>query len=239
MGVQFTNGRDELISAGGRTVKNVAGYDLTKFIVGSAGVFGTIVTLTTRTYKKPQAALIARYVADIGILNRLMTTALRPQWAMLTFDSLLCGYLGDNRTIDYDRSALPKSEPLEIRERSVEQESIERSNLWRDRGRITCRASVPPNRIGEFTKGLPDRAWVADAAFGILLVSNLRPERIEALQAHARRAEVCFRFISTDENGSHPLIDFSTNPVERQIIDRLKQAFDPDGKLTPLPWQTS
>src|SRR5436305_5851366 len=34
LGAQFTNGRGELISAGGRSVKDVAGYDLTKFIVG-------------------------------------------------------------------------------------------------------------------------------------------------------------------------------------------------------------
>src|SRR5881396_731787 len=34
LGVQFTNGRGERVTAGGRTVKNVAGYDLTKFMVG-------------------------------------------------------------------------------------------------------------------------------------------------------------------------------------------------------------
>jgi hypothetical protein len=31
-------------------------------------------------------------------------------------------------------------------------------------------------------------------------------------------------------------VDVSTNPVERRIIDRLKQAFDPNHRLTPLPW---
>src|SRR5512146_1415712 len=37
LGVQFTNGRGELVTAGGRTVKNVAGYDLSKFMVGQRG----------------------------------------------------------------------------------------------------------------------------------------------------------------------------------------------------------
>ena len=62
LGVQFKNGRGELISAGGRTVKNVAGYDLTKLMVGSAGVLGRIMTVTPRTYKKP-AHRIARPVS--------------------------------------------------------------------------------------------------------------------------------------------------------------------------------
>ena len=34
LGCQFRNGAGDLITAGGRTVKNVAGYDLTKFMVG-------------------------------------------------------------------------------------------------------------------------------------------------------------------------------------------------------------
>ena len=46
LGAQFYNGRGELITAGGRTVKNVAGYDLTKFMVGQRGVFGRLLTLT-------------------------------------------------------------------------------------------------------------------------------------------------------------------------------------------------
>src|SRR3954470_16030681 len=56
LGAQFTNGAGELITAGGRAVKNVAGYDLTKFMVGQFGVFGRVVTITTRTYKRPAAA---------------------------------------------------------------------------------------------------------------------------------------------------------------------------------------
>src|SRR5438128_2074404 len=58
LGAQFANGRGELITAGGRTMKNVAGYDLTKFMVGQGGVFGKIVSITTRTYKRPTGAIL-------------------------------------------------------------------------------------------------------------------------------------------------------------------------------------
>src|SRR5687767_11951926 len=74
LGVQFTNGRGELVTAGGRTVKNVAGYDLTKFMVGQRGVFGRVTSLTVRTYRRPAAALLVRHVPDPAVLPRLLTT---------------------------------------------------------------------------------------------------------------------------------------------------------------------
>src|SRR5258705_6516880 len=74
LGVQFNNGRGELVTAGGRTVKNVAGYDLTKFMVGQRGIFGRVVTLTTRTYRRPASALLARFEPDVTMPGKLLPT---------------------------------------------------------------------------------------------------------------------------------------------------------------------
>src|SRR5437763_1960482 len=101
LGAQFHNGRGELITAGGRTVKNVAGYDLTKFMVGQRGVFGKLLTLTTRTYKRPAGAIVATFAPRPQLLQRLIPSPLRPQWSLLSADALLCGYLGDERTLAY------------------------------------------------------------------------------------------------------------------------------------------
>src|SRR5882757_3137583 len=84
LGCQFLNGRGQLITAGGRTVKNVAGYDLTKFMVGQGGVFGRIVTISARTHLRPAGAILARFPADVWQVNRLLPTPCRPQWAALT-----------------------------------------------------------------------------------------------------------------------------------------------------------
>ncbi|HWE00842.1 MAG TPA: FAD-binding oxidoreductase [Tepidisphaeraceae bacterium] len=233
LGVQFTNGPGELISAGGRTVKNVAGYDLTKFIVGSAGVFGKIVTATARTYRKPQCALFARFPADARRVGQLMPTSLRPQWAILTADALLCGYLGDERTINYYRTNLPQAEPTEIVERTVDQDIADRSARWRTHGRRTFRASVPPARIGDFVSVLPGGSWIADAAFGVVLGSDLREEQNSVVAQSAACVGGSVRFFFDD--GGKKSIDFPAGAVERQIIGRLKKSFDPDEKLAPLP----
>ena len=130
LGVQFTNGRGELITAGGRTVKNVAGYDLTKFMVGQHGVFGRVDTLTVRTYRRPDGALLVLYAPDAQIVSRLLDTPLRPQWALLTGTALRCGYLGDGVTLDWYEANVGSSQPLQVTRRTVEQDAEDRANEW-------------------------------------------------------------------------------------------------------------
>jgi len=54
LGLKFVSGAGRLISTGGRVVKNVAGYDLTRLLVGSAGTLGLITELTFRVASLPQ-----------------------------------------------------------------------------------------------------------------------------------------------------------------------------------------
>jgi hypothetical protein len=229
LGCQFLNGRGELITAGGRTVKNVAGYDLTKFMVGQAGVFGRIVTITTRTYARPAGAMAARFPADVWQVNRLLPTPCRPQWAVLTHDALWCGYLGDERTIGYYRGALAEHGPVELLQRTVEEDGRHRAELWSAAGMDgSFRASVPPAKLLEFSQkaGLVD--WAADASFGIV-VGITNASKHEAIRAAARAVGGSVYFV---EGGrTHVELD----EAGRTLLRRLKNAFDPDGKLEPLP----
>jgi FAD/FMN-containing dehydrogenase len=237
LGVQFTNGRGELITAGGRTVKNVAGYDLTKFMVGQHGVFGRVVSLTVRTYRRPDTALLVRYLPDATIVSHLLATPLRPQWALLTSTALRCGYLGDEVTVAWYEANVGTSQPLHVTRRTVEQDVEDRANqwAWRLTGEqptdVPFRASVPPARLNDFIKRVGNASWNADAAFGIA-VGWARGDADRATVSGAASAVGgAVRF------GAGASAEFSTNPGERQIIERLKAAFDPDGNLTPLPWQ--
>src|SRR5688500_3540439 len=74
LGAQFRNGSGDLVTAGRRTVKNVAGYDLTKFMVGQRGVFGKLVTITTRLYKRPAGAILATFEPNPRLIGRLLPT---------------------------------------------------------------------------------------------------------------------------------------------------------------------
>jgi glycolate oxidase FAD binding subunit len=54
LGMEFVNGRGETIRSGGRVVKNVAGFDLTRLITGSWGTLGVITEVTLRLYARPK-----------------------------------------------------------------------------------------------------------------------------------------------------------------------------------------
>jgi FAD/FMN-containing dehydrogenase len=66
LGCSVATGDGRLVNAGGRVVKNVAGYDLTKLQVGGFGGFGIItqVHLRLRALPRADATLIARGTRD-------------------------------------------------------------------------------------------------------------------------------------------------------------------------------
>ena len=224
LGVQFRNGRNQLITAGGRTVKNVAGYDLTKFMVGQRGIFGRILTLTTRTYRRPAAALAARFPADVRILSGMLPGPLRPQWAMLRPGVLTCGYLADERALDYYEKNLPSLAPTEIIRRTLEEDTAERAAAWTI---PTFRAGVPPASIGEFIVRTGARHWSADAAFGAVRLYDPSPDPTRLHEAARAVGGSAW-----PESGPLNLY----GPVQADLLKRLKSAFDPDNTLEPLPF---
>lgn len=55
LGVELVNGHGEIVRAGGRVVKNVAGYDVGKLICGSFGTLGIVLSATFKVRPRPIA----------------------------------------------------------------------------------------------------------------------------------------------------------------------------------------
>jgi glycolate oxidase FAD binding subunit len=92
--LRYGSGRDLLIGitvvradgtiarAGGKVVKNVAGYDLGKLFAGSRGTLGLITEATFRLHPVPQAtAYVTAQCDSPRTCERLLAAALRPQVA--------------------------------------------------------------------------------------------------------------------------------------------------------------
>jgi glycolate oxidase FAD binding subunit len=54
LGLEFVNGRGEVVRGGGKVVKNVAGFDLSRLLTGSWGSLGVITEVTLRLYALPE-----------------------------------------------------------------------------------------------------------------------------------------------------------------------------------------
>jgi glycolate oxidase FAD binding subunit len=57
LGVRFLSGDGNVISAGGKVVKNAAGFDLPKFLIGSLGRYGVISEVTFKVFPAPMQTL--------------------------------------------------------------------------------------------------------------------------------------------------------------------------------------
>ena len=53
LGLEFVTGTGDVVRSGGRVVKNVAGFDLTRLLVGSWGTLGIITEVTVRLRARP------------------------------------------------------------------------------------------------------------------------------------------------------------------------------------------
>ena len=75
LGLEFINGRGEVVRAGGKVVKNVAGFDLSRLLTGSWGSLGVITELTLRLYALPEAD--RTFVIHLGESEKQTTAFLR------------------------------------------------------------------------------------------------------------------------------------------------------------------
>ena len=75
LGLEFVNGRGEIVRAGGKVVKNVAGFDLSRLLTGSWGTLGVITEITLRLYALPD--IDRTFVIDLSGSEQRVTSLLR------------------------------------------------------------------------------------------------------------------------------------------------------------------
>jgi len=82
LGLSFIRSDGQIAKAGGRVVKNVAGYDLMKLFTGSYGTLGIITEVTLRVYPVPEASgtvvLTGEAEAIASATKTLLASALSP-----------------------------------------------------------------------------------------------------------------------------------------------------------------
>jgi glycolate oxidase FAD binding subunit len=86
LGVRLVDGEGRLLRLGGKVVKNAAGFDLPKFLVGSVGRYGVLAELTFKVFPKPVATRTLRLEAkDAAAKAKILVEAAAERWE---FDAL-------------------------------------------------------------------------------------------------------------------------------------------------------
>ena len=96
IGISFVTGDGKQAKAGGRVVKNVAGYDLMKLLIGSHGSLGVITSANFRVYPRPKQTRtfvmrFGSYAEALASRDRIVRSPLAP----------LCLEIASPRALEY------------------------------------------------------------------------------------------------------------------------------------------
>lgn len=110
IGLRAVDGTGTAFSAGGRVVKNAAGYDLCRLLTGSLGTLGVIVQATLMVKPMPQAsAFVACELPDTPAAEKLLAQLVHTQTLPAAVE-LLCG-----PAWQHDPALPPLSRPESLR----------------------------------------------------------------------------------------------------------------------------
>jgi glycolate oxidase FAD binding subunit len=99
LGLKAVLPNGDIVAFGGKTVKNVSGYDMTKLMIGSWGALGVITEITTKLLPLPEvsATLLVSFetlVKAASLTRKVLHSALLPS-AMELMDGKAAGQLGE------------------------------------------------------------------------------------------------------------------------------------------------
>ncbi len=176
LGLEVVTPEGEIINTGGRTIKNVTGYNLTSLIVGSEGTLGVVTEITLKLIPKPKSrvSLLAVFddLGDSGrAISGILSSGIMPS-AMEIIDKYCINAVENYNPAGYptDAAAIllieldghPKAIEEEIRQidqmcreigaRDVQSavEEGEQNKLWEARKLVSpAIAKIKPTKISE------------------------------------------------------------------------------------------
>ncbi|GGK34522.1 FAD-binding protein [Caldalkalibacillus thermarum] len=176
LGLEVVTPEGKVIRTGGRTIKNVTGYDLTKLLVGSEGTLGVITEISLRLIPKPPASMSLMAVFDRLVdsgksISAILSSGILPA-AMEIMDQaciqaveqykpggypvdaeaiLLVELDGHPRAIEDEMKQVEKiCQDLGAREVKVARSEREKQRLWQARKLVSpAIARIKPTKISE------------------------------------------------------------------------------------------
>ncbi|MGQ0658013.1 MAG: glycolate oxidase subunit GlcE [Chromatiales bacterium] len=223
LGVRCMNGKGEILRFGGRVMKNVAGYDVSRLMAGSLGTLGIILEVSLKVLPQPESERTLCYdmpvVDAIERMNRWAGKPLPLSAAIYYADALWVRFSGAPGAVDSAHKSLGGAVVADSARlwRDLREHNLE---FFRDRQPL-WRLSVPPA-----CPHLPMAGeWLIDwGGAQRWLKTNLDPQAVRAPISAAGGHATLFR--GGDRHGQ---VFTPLDPVALRIHCELKRRFDPRG----------
>jgi glycolate oxidase subunit GlcD len=261
LGLHFINGRGQKIATGGRVVKNVAGYDLTRTIIGSAGTLGLITEVTCRIATIPQRCTAVCAAGSLGacaaLASAVITSRLSPVFVVLIpqkgsaveFEhlswDLVIGYEGLDKTVEEQLKGtqrLLEKQGLALKQRvdyGVQDGLFEDVYQELAQSAFVLRGDVPLDQVAGFARSLnarlPKARLFLDAGCGRILAgsADLHDEIWSRICDLGNRLDghVILEKAPAEFKKRHDV--FGNRRPEWELMHRIKAALDPQHIFAP------
>jgi glycolate oxidase FAD binding subunit len=240
LGVRVALPDGTVARAGGKVIKNVAGYDLAKLFAGSFGTLGAIVEVAVRLHPKRPTASAAATADDPDALARAASVLTHARHDAHAVDvawrggrgGVLARYAGDEAV------AQARAAASEIGGDVVEDDA----RAWAEqravqRGELVVRASATQSRLADAFRAADelDAALVGRAGLGLVwfrLEASAGAGAVLALREAMAPAPCVVLDAPEDVRSEIDPWGLADGP-ELELMRRVKERFDPAGVMAP------
>lgn len=231
LGCTIINGKGEVLHFGGQVMKNVAGYDVTRLMVGALGTLGVLLDVTLKVLPKPEVEL--NLVHGLGIqeaLDVMCARACKPlplSAASYDGEAMVLRLSGTEAAVTAARKKI-SGDDLESGAEYWQSVREQTHYFFQAYDRPLWRISLAP---GILPLALPGQ-WLFDWGGALRWLSCDMPiDDVQGAVAAEGGHATLFRGKEyfTGDNTECPVDVFQPLPAPLLAIhQRLKQAFDPD-----------
>jgi glycolate oxidase FAD binding subunit len=226
---------------GGKVVKNVAGYDLHKLMIGAFGTLGIITSVNFRLHAMPQCTqsftVSAAAAEPLGglmlkLLQAQLSTVsiqLRGSAAGFDLDVQLASLAEVLHTQAAALEAMTQSEGLSSRATGDEVWNARQQQMIRD---FVCKGTMLPSEIARFAervRGLGGES--VTQATGIMIAGFPAAEGLLPLRREMEEAGGSLMVLKQPAEAK--LDCWGTPPDSLPLMREIKRRFDPEGVLNP------
>ncbi|MBD1827218.1 FAD-binding oxidoreductase [Microcoleus sp. FACHB-61] len=260
LGITFVRSDGKIAVAGGRVVKNVAGYDLMKLFTGAYGTLGVISQVTFRVYPLPESSGTVVLTGEVNALSQtaqiLLSSALTPSAIDLLSPQLVAKLgLGKGTGLIVRFQSIAESVKqqsarlLEVGEKLGLQGTSccenDEYQLWQrlpetmwdsgTKSAIICKIGIRPSEAVTAINELPvqDALIHAGSGLGVLRFENATADTLLQVRRGCEAKGGFLTVLAAPADIKQQLDVWGYNGSAIDLMRRIKQQFDPENLLSP------